>query len=325
MSINIDYANTAGYHVENAKKLGVPAAILLDKIIRLSKCTNRKDGFCWYTAKQFEDETTFAKNTFSRAAKKLEEEGIVERKITYIAGTMTTATHFRLVYGKHFKASSEVTTMVTQIHHQSASRHYKENTKNYTQTRSTSSHEFGSEPSDLTSFGLDDSAHVRVGEPETSSSASPTAQPQTFINEEKAQEDGSSIPLENVPFGEVTKLESERANRLSLKPERNDAQKKHRAAAALTSELMRMLGVNGVVTGKNLKLVKGALANFTPDEIRELIQWSMGDEFYKDKTLAARLSADALEKWQMSRPRKLGESYIDENGMLVKVDKDMYN
>ena len=90
------YASTASFCVENARELGIPAALLLDKIVRLSKATTREDGYCWYTARQFEEETSLKKDAFDRAAKKLETEGIIARKVTYIVGTMTKATHFKL-------------------------------------------------------------------------------------------------------------------------------------------------------------------------------------------------------------------------------------
>lgn len=93
----IQYASTASFCVENARELGIPAALLLDKIVRLSRSTKREDGFCWYTAKQFEEETSLKKRAFDNAAHTLEERGIVERKITYIVGTMERASHFRLI------------------------------------------------------------------------------------------------------------------------------------------------------------------------------------------------------------------------------------
>lgn len=93
----INYVSTASFCVENARELGIPAALLLDKIVRLSKHTNREDGYCWYTAEQFEQETSLKKDAFARASKKLEDEGIVVRKVTYIIGTMDRATHFKLV------------------------------------------------------------------------------------------------------------------------------------------------------------------------------------------------------------------------------------
>lgn len=95
--MNLNYVPSASFDPENARELGIPAALLLDKILRLQKVTPRSDGFCWYTAKQFEEETSLKKDAFDNAAHKLEEAGIVERKITYIIGTMVRATHFHIL------------------------------------------------------------------------------------------------------------------------------------------------------------------------------------------------------------------------------------
>lgn len=97
MKTNYTFSYTASFCVENARELGIPAALLLDKIVKLCKCTTRQDGFCWYTAKQFEDDTSLKEDSFYAAAKKLEDEGIVERKVTYVVGTMNRATHFRIL------------------------------------------------------------------------------------------------------------------------------------------------------------------------------------------------------------------------------------
>lgn len=108
----IHYASTASFCVENARELGIPAALLLDKIVRLSKSTERKDGFCWYTSKQFEEETSLKKDAFANAAKKLEDAGVVERKVTYIIGTMKKATHFRLLEKSEVRSEPPSTSAV---------------------------------------------------------------------------------------------------------------------------------------------------------------------------------------------------------------------
>lgn len=95
--MNLNYVPSASFDPENARELGLPAALLLDKILRLQKVTPRSDGFCWYTAKQFEEETSLKKDAFLSASNKLEELGIIEKKVTYIIGTMTRATHFRIL------------------------------------------------------------------------------------------------------------------------------------------------------------------------------------------------------------------------------------
>ena len=98
--MKLNYVSTASFCVENARELGIPAALLLDKIVRLCKSSTRQDGFCWYTAKQFEDETSLKKDAFISASNKLLELGVIEKKITYIVGTKIKATHFRI---SHFQ------------------------------------------------------------------------------------------------------------------------------------------------------------------------------------------------------------------------------
>lgn len=95
--MKLNYVPSASFDPGNARELGIPAALLLDKILRLQKVTPRSDGFCWYTAKQFEEETSLKKDAFISASNKLEELGIIEKKVTYIIGTMTRATHFRIL------------------------------------------------------------------------------------------------------------------------------------------------------------------------------------------------------------------------------------
>ena len=95
--MKLNYTPSASFDPENARELGIPAALLLDKILRLQRVTPRSDGFCWYTAKQFEEETSLRESAFTNASKKLEELGIVQKKITYIVGTMIKASHFRVL------------------------------------------------------------------------------------------------------------------------------------------------------------------------------------------------------------------------------------
>lgn len=108
--MNINYTASASFDPENARQLGIPAALLLDKIIRLSKVTPRDDGFCWYTAKQFEDETSLSKRTFANATKTLVDKGVIEKKVTYIIGTTIPATHFKII-GNCKKVTSEVASL----------------------------------------------------------------------------------------------------------------------------------------------------------------------------------------------------------------------
>lgn len=88
---------SASYDVGIAKKYGINCAILLNKLIYLSRYTSREDGFCWKTSKELEDELGLTRNMQDKAVKKLEEEGIIKTKNTYIEGTQIKCKHFKLI------------------------------------------------------------------------------------------------------------------------------------------------------------------------------------------------------------------------------------
>ena len=88
---------SASYDVGIAKKYGINCAVLLNKLMYLSKYTSREDGYCWRTAKELEDELGLTRNQQELAIKKLEEAGILETKNTYIIGTQVKCKHFKLI------------------------------------------------------------------------------------------------------------------------------------------------------------------------------------------------------------------------------------
>lgn len=88
---------SASYDVGIAKELGLASAILLNKIMYLSKYTSREDGYCWRTAKELEDELGLSQYQQKLAIQKLEEAGIIETKNTYIIGTQIKCKHFRII------------------------------------------------------------------------------------------------------------------------------------------------------------------------------------------------------------------------------------
>ena len=88
---------SASYDVGIAKKYGLNCAVLLNKLIYLSKYTSRDDGFCWKSSKELEDELGLTRHQQDLAIKKLEEEGIIETKNTYIKGTQIKCKHFKII------------------------------------------------------------------------------------------------------------------------------------------------------------------------------------------------------------------------------------
>lgn len=87
---------SASYDVGIAREFGIPSAVILNKLLYLSKNTTREDGFCWRTAKELEDELGLTRRQQELAIQKLEEAGIIETKNTYIIGTQIKCKHFKL-------------------------------------------------------------------------------------------------------------------------------------------------------------------------------------------------------------------------------------
>lgn len=87
---------SASYDVGIAKEYGLASAVLLNKLIYLSKHTIREDGYCWRTAKELEDELGLTPKQQALAIQKLEEAGIIETKNTYIINTHIKCKHFKI-------------------------------------------------------------------------------------------------------------------------------------------------------------------------------------------------------------------------------------
>ena len=88
---------SARYDVNMAKKYGIEAATLYSKLLYLMKYSNRTDGFCWKSAKELESEIGLSKYQQSRAEKILVKAGLIETKVTYIAGTLKRCKHFKII------------------------------------------------------------------------------------------------------------------------------------------------------------------------------------------------------------------------------------
>lgn len=89
---------SASFDVGIAKKYGINCAVLLNKLMYLSKYTSRQDGYCWKTAMELENELGLTRKQQKLAINKLEEEGILKTKNTYITGTQTKCKHFKLLF-----------------------------------------------------------------------------------------------------------------------------------------------------------------------------------------------------------------------------------
>ena len=85
---------SASYDVELAQKVGVIAAVLYNKLTYLSVYTDRKDGYCWRTAEEFERELGISRKQQESAIRKLKEARLIKTKNTYIKNTKVKCKHF---------------------------------------------------------------------------------------------------------------------------------------------------------------------------------------------------------------------------------------
>lgn len=88
---------TAGYNADIARVYGINEALLLDAITFWERHSRRKDGYCWFTAEEFEVKTAIKPSAMKRAIDKLTAAGIIEVKNTYIIGTQIKCRHFKMI------------------------------------------------------------------------------------------------------------------------------------------------------------------------------------------------------------------------------------
>jgi hypothetical protein len=98
---------SASYDIGIAKELGLASAVLLNKLMYLSKFTPREDGYCWRTQKELEDELGLTRYQQELAIQKLEEAGYIETKNTFIIGTQIKCKHFKLLISSDLLETSK--------------------------------------------------------------------------------------------------------------------------------------------------------------------------------------------------------------------------
>lgn len=270
---NIYYASTASFCVENARELGIPAALLLDKIVRLSKSTPRDDGFCWYTAKQFEEETSLKEDAFLRAKKTLQSHGVVETKNTYIIGTMTKCSHFRLLPQGDSQECETGSKPVVETGSEPVSVNtikYNEQSRNLASQVS----ERPAEPLVHAGFAGDQKKKGEAGE----------TQPNPLVESQKCGD----------PFGGELKA-------TSVRPDKQTKPNKRREFAIL-SNLYKKYGWRGKPNANEATLLHSALSvGWSPQEVDQMIAWQNTDEFYSKAALVTRLSDSAFKKYDAVR------------------------
>lgn len=88
---------SAGYNVDLAIKYSINIAIVLNRLVWLTRHTPRNDGFCWQTIKDWHDHTGLSRYQVDKAISELEKMEIIEVKNTWIIGTQTKCRHYRFI------------------------------------------------------------------------------------------------------------------------------------------------------------------------------------------------------------------------------------
>lgn len=291
----IVYASTASFCVENARELGIPAALLLDKIVRLSKTTPREDGFCWYTYKQFEEETSLKRTCFDNAARKLEKAGIVERKVTYVIGTMTTATHFKLLPQNCEKKEADCPPKAhPRMPAKSASREYDKNTIKCMNAP-------------IGAFGTSSNSAIGTSERSEQSERSDTASP-------------------TQPFsGLEMKKQSVRPDKCETASGNNE-----RRIAAMLGELKKHLGVKSPHTVQERSAIRTRLKAdpfLTVDDLLEQVDWATQHPHWNEYTLAGKLGATCTSQFLEARrvkQNKKAQLRVDESLPEDELDRRLH-
>lgn len=89
-------------NLEIGKTFGWDAAILFNKIEYLERQTTRKDGYCFRTAEEIEEELGIQDKRLRKIIKDLKDAGVIDVKNTYILGTTKKCRHFKIRWDSDF-------------------------------------------------------------------------------------------------------------------------------------------------------------------------------------------------------------------------------
>lgn len=92
---------TASFDAGLAREVGIAAAVLYNALVWVAQSEMVKgynsDGWFYYTATKFEEETTYTKNSYTAAVKALMDAGYIEKKQKYIKNTSVSVNHYRFL------------------------------------------------------------------------------------------------------------------------------------------------------------------------------------------------------------------------------------
>lgn len=261
-----------------ARHIGLAAAILYNLLLWQSQSevvqNYDPDGWFYFTAKRFEQLTTYSANWFTKASDKLVKCGLVEKKRMFRHDANGVAClHFRVLITDWKMAFDE-----TQLTQNVMGTHTKcdfNNIENKKENISPKSHKC------VTDFG--DSTKPSACEASSPSAPRPT-----------------SSDKDSLPFDVSERVVSVRPSKV----EASKGQAKRRAFAVLGDIYKRfnLKGKPGVVEGKR---VQAALEEgWTPDDLMKAVEWAREDDFYGDKVLIAQLSEAALKQYEAAQNAK---------------------
>lgn len=89
-------------NLEIGKTFGWDAAIFFNKLEYLEHQTKRKDGYCFRTAEEVEEELGIQDKRLRKIIKDLKDAGVIDVKNTYILGTTKKCRHFKILWDSDF-------------------------------------------------------------------------------------------------------------------------------------------------------------------------------------------------------------------------------
>lgn len=105
----ISVSMTASFDANLAREVGIPAAILYNQLLYLSQTdlvkAYDKDGWFYYSSANFEERTTYTKNTYTQAVNALVDAGYIAKKRMYIKNSTISANHFQFL--KYYVPNSQ--------------------------------------------------------------------------------------------------------------------------------------------------------------------------------------------------------------------------
>ena len=105
-------SRTTSYDVEIALRCGLPAAVLLSRLVYLCRMSKRKDHYCWRSYAELCDDLGLTPSVLETAIKKLENANLIRTKVTFIIGTRDRCKHY---FVEGFDENEETdTTLITE-------------------------------------------------------------------------------------------------------------------------------------------------------------------------------------------------------------------